>query len=395
MTSTYLPRQIKIGKDSLSDLGGIAKSIGAKKILVIIDGFLRNGYENKIREIVQSEDLAITFFSDYQGEPTTDHVQAALKLLTENELDCIVAIGGGSAIDIAKAVSIFGNNPTIKWEEIATADNLNRLPLIAIPTTAGTGSEATKVTVVTNVKTQIKMNPGHPDIIPDVAILDPVLTESLPKHFTAYTGMDALTHAIEAYLSTRTSVMTDNYALTAIKMVGQALPSAYEDGSNLGAREDMLLASCYAGIAFSNASTNLAHAIGRSIGARFNIPHGLSVSLMLPFVMRFGLEATEERLATIGVTLGLKDTVNKRTLAKATIQLIEDMNEQYSIWHDGLKYINLDDLKENIAVVVDDALSGNGIATNQIVPTDNDVETILLSLIEKLHEVAESWVGSV
>lgn len=245
---------------------------------------------------------------------------------------------------------------------------------------------------MTNVETQVKMNPGHPDIIPDVAILDPVLTQSLPNHFTAYTGMDALTHAIEAYLSTQASVMTDNYATTAIKIVGQALPRAYQNGKDLQAREDMLLASCYAGIAFSNASTNLAHAIGRSIGARFNIPHGLSVSLVLPFVMRFGLDETEERLADIGIALGLDNTTNKRELAEATIQLVEEMNQQYSIWQDGINYINFDDLKENITVVVNDALSGNGIATNRRIPNEKDVETILLSLIEKLNKIEKTPV---
>lgn len=392
MTSTFLPRQIQIGQNSLTKLGEIANSLGAKNILVIIDGFLVNHYKQQITEITQSQNIGVTFFSNYQGEPTTNHVQKALKQLVKAQSNCVVAIGGGSAIDIAKAVAIFGNNATIKWAEIATATNLNRLPLIAIPTTAGTGSEATKVTVVTNVDTQVKMNPGHPDIIPDVAILDPVLTQSLPNHFTAYTGMDALTHAIEAYLSTRASAMTDNYALTAIKMVGQALPLAYKNGKDLQAREDMLLASCYAGIAFSNASTNLAHAIGRSIGARFNIPHGLSVSLVLPLIMHFGLNETEERLAHIGVALGLDHTTNRRELAKETIQLIEKMNHQYGIWQDGLKYIHFDDLKENLSIVVTDALSGNGITTNRRIPNEKDIETILQSLVEKLDQVEKTLV---
>lgn len=394
MISTFLPRQIQVGQNSLNKLGEIASSMGAKNILVVIDGFLVKIYEQRIREIAQSENLGITFFSNYQGEPTTDHVQQALNQLADHKSDCIVAIGGGSAIDIAKAVSIFGNNPTIQWTEIAATGNLNRLPLIAIPTTAGTGSEATKVTVVTNVETQVKMNPGHPDIIPDVAILDPVLTESLPQHFTAYTGMDALTHAIEAYLSNQASVMTDHYASTAINIVGQALPLAYNNGSNLQAREDMLLASCYAGIAFSNASTNLAHAIGRSIGARFNIPHGLSVSLVLPLVMRFGIDVTEERLAEIGIALGLDQSSNTRQLAESTIQHVEKMNEQYGIWQDGLKYINFDDLTNNITVVVNDALSGNGIATNRLVPNEKDVENILLSLIEKLKRIEKTPIIS-
>jgi alcohol dehydrogenase class IV len=397
MASTYLPRQIEIGKDSLSKLGKIASEMGVKNLFVIIDAFLVSAplsYDQKIKEIFQFENVALTFFCDYQGEPTTDHVKKALKSLVEKESDCVVAIGGGSAIDIAKAVSLFGANPKMKWEEITATRNLNRLPLIAIPTTAGTGSEATKVMVVTNMETQLKMNPGHKDLIPDIAILDPVLTQSLPNHFTAYTGMDALTHAIEAYISTQASVMTDQYALTAIKMIGKALPRVYENGMDLEAREDMLLASCYAGIAFSNASTNLAHAIGRSLGARFNIPHGLSVSLMLPFVMRFGLEATEERYVDIGVALGMEIKENKEQMAESTIQLIEEMNNQYGIWQDGMKYINLEDLKENISVLVHDALSGNGITTNQIVPTEIEVEKILLSLIERLNKLGNIQMAS-
>ncbi|WP_318614614.1 iron-containing alcohol dehydrogenase [Sporosarcina sp. YIM B06819] len=397
MASTYLPRQIEIGKDCLNKLGKIASEMGVTNLFVVIDAFLVTlplSYDQRIKEIVQSENMTVTFFSDYQGEPTTDHVKAALKSLVEKESDCVVAIGGGSAIDIAKAVSLFGANPKMRWEEIAATKKLNRLPLIAVPTTAGTGSEATKVMVVTNLETQLKMNPAHKDLIPDVAILDPVLTQSLPRHFTAYTGMDALTHAIEAYISTQASVMTDNYALTAIKMIGKSLPRVYENGMDLEAREAMLLASCYSGIAFSNASTNLAHAIGRSLGARFNIPHGLSVSLMLPFVMRFGLEVTKEKYADIGIAMGMKNAESKEKMAESTIQLIEEMNSHYGIWQDGMKYINLEDLNKNKSTLINDALSGNGILTNQIVPTEKDVEVILLSLIGKLEELGSIQMAS-
>ncbi|MEK3979105.1 iron-containing alcohol dehydrogenase [Psychrobacillus sp. FSL K6-2836] len=392
MTSTYFPRQIEIGRDSLSELGRIALEMGVKNLFVIIDAFLipELGYDKKVKDIVESKNIKVTFFSDYQGEPTTNHVKDALLKLNNEQSDCVVAIGGGSAIDIAKAVSLFGSNPTIKWEEIAETLKLNRLPLIAIPTTAGTGSEATKVMVVTNVETHQKMNPGHKDLVPDIAILDPVLTESLPPHFTAYTGMDALTHAIEAYISTKANPITDNFALTAIKMIRKSLPRAYKNGQDLDAREEMLLASSYAGIAFSNASTNLAHAIGRALGARFNIPHGLSVSLMLPFVLRYGLEATTEKYVEIGHALGVVNDGDDKKMAKSTIQYIDKMNDHYGIWQAGVKYINVEDLKENINILVEDALSGNGILTNRIVPTQKDVQDILLMLIEKLKKAGNN-----
>lgn len=393
MTSTYFPRQIEIGRDSLHELGRISLEMGVKNLLVIIDAFLvspQQSYDKKIKEIVESKNVNVTFFSDYRGEPTTNHVKDALLKLNNEQSDCVVAIGGGSAIDIAKAVALFGANPTIKWADIAGTLKLNRFPLIAIPTTAGTGSEATKVMVVTNIETHQKMNPGHKDLIPDIAILDPVLTESLPPHFTAFTGMDALTHAIEAYISTKASPITDNFALTAIKMIGKSLPRAYKNGGDLDARENMLLASSYAGIAFSNASTNLAHAIGRTLGARFNIPHGLSVSLMLPFVLHYGLEATTERYVDIGLALGLLNDGDDKKMAKSTVQCIDKMNDHYGIWQAGVKYINVEDLKENINILVEDALSGNGILTNQIVPTHKDIENILHMLIQKLRKAGNN-----
>lgn len=392
MTSTYLPRQIELGSNCLEQLGKIAVENGATKLFVVMDAFLATeglNYDMKIKSIAKKEKLSVTIFSDYKGEPTTHHLHAALDGLIKSKADCVVAIGGGSAIDIAKAASVFAINPALTWEEIVSQKRLKRLPLLAVPTTAGTGTEATKVMVVKNMETQIKMNPGHKDLVPDVAILDPLLTKSLPNQFTAYTGLDALAHAMEAYVSTLASATTDNYALHAIRMIGRSLPKVYENGADVNAREEMLLASCYAGIAFSNASTNLAHAAGRPLGARFQIPHGLSVALLLPFVVEFGLEAAKDRYAAIAVSLGEEDTGNKKHLAKRTHKLIESYNDTFSIWEDALRYIDLQDFKESIPLLVDDALSGNGIVTNPKVPEAKDVEYIFNALLKKLTQVAQ------
>jgi len=392
MTSIYFPRQIEIGRDSLSKLGEIAQQMEVTNLFVIIDAFLISqlSYDKKIKEIVGSKNINVTFFSEYQGEPTTNHVNDALLKLNQEQSDCVVAIGGGSAIDIGKATSLFGATPTVKWEEIAGTLKLNRLPLIAIPTTAGTGSEATKVMVITNVETHQKMNPGHKDLIPDIAILDPVLTESLPPHFTAYTGMDALSHAIEAYISTKATPITDNFALSAIKMIGKSLPRAYIQGEDLDAREEMLLASLYAGIAFSNASTNLAHAIGRALGARFNIPHGLSVSLILPFVLDYGMDVTIDRYVDIGSALGVEKDQDAKNTAVSTVKCIDRMNDHFGIWQAGVKYINVEDLKDNMNILVEDALSGNGILTNKVVPSHKDIEEILHMLMQKLKKAGNN-----
>ncbi|WP_152656738.1 iron-containing alcohol dehydrogenase [Oceanobacillus sp. CFH 90083] len=390
MYMTYQPKQITIGENSLGSLGGSAKKLKTTDLLVVIDQFLTTeplNYDEKVNQILKQENIDVTFFSDYQGEPTTDHLEAALTIAKEQGVNGVAAIGGGSAIDIAKATALFYRNPQMEWDAITDQNSLERLPLIAIPTTAGTGSEATKVMVITDTEKGIKMNPGHPDLIPDIAILDPALTSSLPKNFTAYTGIDALTHAIEAFVSTKANIATDQYALTAIQIAGRSLPIVYNNGMNMAAREEMLLASTYAGIAFSNASTNLAHAAGRALGARFHIPHGLSVAVLLPLVMRFGLQAAPERYAQIAVALGEDATKDINELAEQSIQAIEKYCDDFQIWKDVLNYIDLQDLERNIDLLAKDALDGNGILTNRIVPSSSDIKKLFLDLVGKLSKV--------
>ncbi|UOQ92292.1 iron-containing alcohol dehydrogenase [Halobacillus shinanisalinarum] len=395
MSTLSLPREIKVDPGSIHQLGKAVLANGGTKPLIIIDSFLAQAPLNlheKIRSILHHDQLECTFFSDYTGEPTVDHVQDALNLLDQCSADCIVAVGGGSAIDISKAVSFFGWNPEIKWNDIPIQSRLNRMPLIAVPTTAGTGSEATRVMVITDTQAEVKMNPGHDHLIPDVAILDPELTISLPKHFTVFTGLDALTHAIEAYVSNRSTTMTDLYALEAIRMIGKSLPKVYNDGSDLKERQEMILAGCYAGIAFSNSSTNLAHAAGRPLGTRFHIPHGLSVALLLPFVMQFGLETSDDLYADIAVALGADASEDRNKLAQSAVKIVKDYNEQFGIWEAARNYIkNMDDLNKAIPLLVEDALSGNGINTNRKVPSYGDIEKVYTSLSEKL---AETTVGT-
>ncbi|GHI00733.1 iron-containing alcohol dehydrogenase [Neobacillus kokaensis] len=385
-----LPCQMHAGKGSLKLLHDFVITNGGSRVLVIMDSFLGKppiNLDEKVKSILKQGSIESVVFSEYSGEPTTEHVHAALEILRDFQADCVVGIGGGSALDLSKAVSLFGKTPNINWTEIPEKPFLKRLPLIAVPTTAGTGSEATKVMVITNTETNIKMNPGHPDLIPDAAILDSDLTLSLPRTFTAYTGLDALTHAIEAFVSTRATNLTDFFALEAIRMIGKSLPLVCENGQDQESREKMSLASCYAGIAFSNASTNLVHAAGRSLGARFHIPHGLSVALLLPFVMRFGLEAAEHRYAAVAVALGANPSLSQKELAETSLRMIEDYNDQFDIWTDGQKYINLQDLKKEIPLLSKDAMSGNGIATNMKVPTIEDISEIYEKLINKLSYV--------
>ncbi|OCA88730.1 iron-containing alcohol dehydrogenase [Pseudobacillus wudalianchiensis] len=385
-----LPRHIVIENGALERLDELVAAKGGSKVFVIMDSFLANppvSLHERVADILVKRGFSCLFFSGYSGEPTTENVRVAVQQLRAFHADCVVAIGGGSAIDLAKAVAVFGENQNMQWSEISQQQQLKRLPLIAVPTTAGTGSEATKIMVITDPDTNVKMNPSHPDLVPDAAVLDPELTFSLPPSFTVYTGLDALTHAIEGYVSTRASQMTDLFALEAIRDIGVALPKVYENGKDSDSRRDMILASCYAGLAFSNASTNLAHAAGRPLGAQFHIPHGLSVALLLPFVMRFGLDACKERYADVALALGADSTLTTEQLAEQSIAMIEHYNEQFDIWKDASKYIEPEQLIKAIPSLVADALSGNGIATNRKIPAEQDIERIYRSLAERVEEV--------
>ncbi|MFC7394771.1 iron-containing alcohol dehydrogenase [Scopulibacillus cellulosilyticus] len=389
MSVLDLPRQIYIESGILNRLDEFVVANGGNRAFIIMDSFLVNSchLDEKVKEVLTKKGLECTFFSNYSGEPTTNHVNDALEQLNGFHGNCIIGVGGGSAIDLAKAVSLFGMNPNMKWSDIIGEPRLNRLPLIAVPTTAGTGSEATKVMVITNIETNVKMNPGHPHLIPDAAILDPELTLSLPRNFTAYTGIDALTHAIEAYVSNRATPMSDLFALKAIRMISTALPKACLNGRDIEARKRMSLASCFAGIAFSNSSTNLAHAAGRPLGARFHIPHGLSVALLLPFVMRFGLDAAKERYKDIAVALGA-DPSKTGDLAESSIRIIEDFNSKFGIWADGQKYIQPQALIDAVPTLVTDAMSGNGISTNRKIPAYHDIAVIYNMLVERLSKTS-------
>ncbi|SMB92454.1 1,3-propanediol dehydrogenase [Desulfonispora thiosulfatigenes DSM 11270] len=388
MSTFCINKQVEFGAGALKRIGELIISYGGTKVLLIVDSFLAKEPLNTHKYIggfIEESGLKYVTFSDYQGEPSTGHVKNALAVLKENNCDCIVAVGGGSGIDLAKAVAVFAKNESIAWEEIASRQCLERVPLIAISTTSGTGSEATKVMVITNSDTNIKMNPGHPNIIPDVAILDPELTVSLPPNFTAFTGMDALTHAMEAYVSTRASSFSDFYAYESMKIVSKALPLAFANGADIKAREQMAIASYYAGIAFSNASTNLAHAGGRPLGAHFHIPHGLGVALLLPFVIEFGLEVAEERYAKVAIALGADPNLSQQELAKEVVKIVDNYNEKFGIWEAGRKYIpDIKVLLEKTPLIVSDALSGNGILTNPKVPNEEDVTLVFKKLADKL-----------
>lgn len=384
------PGRIEVGFGSFSRTGELIKSLGGTKPLVVMDAFLASpqiALDRKIIDLLAESGIPAVIYSGIASEPTSSDVAEGIAAAASTGADCIIALGGGSAIDAAKAVAVLAVNPNLAFSDIPKQTQLKRLPLIAIPTTSGTGSEATRVSVITNSQTGIKENPGHPALVPDVAVLDPQLTITLPPSLTAFTGMDALTHAMEAYVSNKANSLTELHAYEAMKLVGRWLDKAVTNGEDQEAREKMAMASCLAGIAFSNASTNLAHAGGRALGAVFHVPHGLSVALLLPFVMEFGLEVAEERYAQVAVALGADPQLPRGMLARQAVDIVNGYNAKFGIWQEAkTKFMpDLVAFRQAIPGLVKNSLAGNGILTNPKVPTELDVTVVFEKLAAKLE----------
>jgi alcohol dehydrogenase class IV len=390
MTTFCAPARVEFGAGALDGLGDLVKALGKGKALIVMDAFLASptvALDKRVGGILSAAGISSAVYSGVASEPTSTNVQDGTEMAHKFSCDCVIAIGGGSAIDTAKAVAVKAVNPELALADIPKCPSLSRLPLIAVPTTSGTGSEGTRIAVITNLKTGVKENPGHPAMIPDIAILDPDLTVTLPKTLTAFTGMDALTHAMEAYVSNKATDLTDLYAYKAMEIIGGSLPKVMENGADKALRSNMALASYYAGIAFSNASTNLAHAGGRALGAQFHVPHGLSVALLLPFVMEFGLEVAEERYARVAVALGAEPQALRQTLARQAVAIVDGYNDKFGIWTEAKRFItDLAAFRKAIPEMTAKALAGNGILTNPKVPTESDINAVFEKLAAKLAD---------
>ena len=249
--------------------------------------------------------VAVATYGGVTSEPVLEFVEGALALLRAEGCDGVIAIGGGSVIDTAKATAALATNGG-RLPEYEGVDRFRAppLPLIAVPTTAGTGSEATRAAVITDRQRNVKMLLMADALLPRAAVDDPLLTLTVPPGPTAAAGLDALTHAVEAYLSRRAQPLTDTLALAAMRTIPEALPRAWRDGSDLQAREAMMTAQLQAGLAFSNSSVALVHGMARPLGAHFGVPHGLANAMLLPEVLRFTLPGAPERFARIAEAMG-------------------------------------------------------------------------------------------
>ncbi|MGG3791876.1 iron-containing alcohol dehydrogenase [Geobacillus thermodenitrificans] len=376
MYELLVPNRVIYGRDTFREVGRQAKALGTKA-LIVSDPVMENiGLVARCEQYLREAGLPLATYTRVDTEPTDVHVKEALDVCRSEQCDVIVAIGGGSSIDAAKAVAVMMTNEGTISDYVGNAKMFTKkpVPLIAIPTTAGTGSEVTKVTVIIDTKTDVKMMISQPALLPAVAIVDPLLTVSCPPSVTAATGVDALCHSIEAYISRRAHPVTDVLALSAIEAIIGHLRRAYENGQDIEAREKMAIAAMKAGMAFSNASVTLVHGMSRPIGALFHVPHGVSNAMLLPGVLEFTKESATERLAVIARLINpqLKDVSDDEAadaLVEEVKQLCRDLHiPNMKTW--GIDKTAFDKAVDKMAA---DALASGSPSNNPRVPTHEEI----------------------
>ncbi|MET3291889.1 UNVERIFIED_CONTAM: alcohol dehydrogenase class IV [Brevibacillus sp. OAP136] len=310
------------GRDSLSVLPNEIARLGVERPLIVTDNILiQAGVVAQVEALLP---MSAGIFSDVNPEPEIEIVDLCLRKIREGNHDGLIAVGGGSVIDIAKAASVMATNEGSIEQYVGT--NLVKkpgLPLIAIPTTAGTGSEVTNISILSDKKEQVKKGIVSPYLLPDVAIVSPLMTLTCPPSVTAASGVDALVHAVEAYISKFASPVTDALAIGAMKLIAVHLPKAYAVPDNIESREVMITASLMAGLAFGNAGVGAVHALAYPLGGRFHMAHGVSNSLLLPYVMKWNKIACLEKLRDVAVALG--ENVNGLNADQAAEAAIEAM----------------------------------------------------------------------
>lgn len=324
------------GAGARKELPAVMERMGLKKALVCTDkGLLKVGTAQKVTEVLDEAGIAYEIYSEIKPNPTVTNVKQGIQAFADAKADCIIAIGGGSSMDTAKGIGIVTNNP--EFSDIVSLEGVaptkkKSVPIIALPTTAGTGAEVTINYVIIDEERQAKMVCVDPNDIPAVAIVDPELMYSLPKGLTAATGMDALTHAIEGYITKGAWVMSDMYELQAIKMIAENLPLAVEEPTNPVGREGMALAQYIAAQAFSNVGLGLVHGMAHPMGSLHDVPHGVANALLLPTIMEFNMPKCIEKFGVIARTMGVDTTgMTAEQAAQAAVDAVKALSIRVGI----------------------------------------------------------------
>ncbi|HAT4339991.1 TPA: L-threonine dehydrogenase [Clostridium perfringens] len=302
----FMPAISLMGADCLKEAGEQVAELGFKKALIVTDKVLGQiGIVKKVTDVLDNKDIEYAIYDETKPNPTVKNVNDGLALLKEKECDFVISLGGGSAHDCAKGIALLATNSgEIKDYEGVDKSKKPQLPMVGINTTAGTGSEMTLFAIITDEERHIKMALVDKHLTPIIAVNDPMLMLAMPKSLTAATGMDALTHAIEAYVSTSATPITDACAEKAIELISNYLVNAVENGEDVEARDMMAYAEFLAGMAFNNASLGYVHAMAHQLGGFYNLPHGVCNAILLPHVQEYNKATSASRLAKIAKIMG-------------------------------------------------------------------------------------------
>ncbi len=386
MTSSIVqPRQMIIGAGAIKQLVPVLQKLGLKRPFIVTDSFMvQSGNVARLTQPLDEAGMSYQVFSDTVPDPTASSIDNGVQALKQHDPDCVVALGGGSPLDSAKAIAFLARyGGQMSDYKVPVVNDLPGLPMVAIPTTAGTGSEATRFTIITDEATDEKMLCVGVAFCPEVALVDYELTLSKPRRLTADTGIDSLTHAIEAYVSKKQNPFSDGLAQLAMAALARNLRTVCNEPDNRPAREAVMLAATQAGLAFSNSSVCLVHGMSRPIGAFFHVPHGLSNAMLLPAVTEFSIDAAPERYADCARFMGVatsddsNDTANQKLLAELR-QLNKDLDvptpKEYGIDKD--KYFSL------LTTMAEQALASGSPSNNPKVPTIEEMVDLYTQIWE-------------
>ncbi|EIJ78790.1 methanol dehydrogenase 1 [Bacillus methanolicus PB1] len=376
-TKFFIPSSTVFGRGAVKEVGARLKAIGATKALIVTDAFLHStGLSEEVAKNIREAGLDVVIFPKAQPDPADTQVHEGVEVFKQEKCDALVSIGGGSSHDTAKGIGLVAaNGGRINDYQGVNSVEKQVVPQIAITTTAGTGSETTSLAVITDSARKVKMPVIDEKITPTVAIVDPELMVKKPAGLTIATGMDALSHAIEAYVAKRATPVTDAFAIQAMKLINEYLPKAVANGEDIEAREAMAYAQYMAGVAFNNGGLGLVHSISHQVGGVYKLQHGICNSVVMPHVCQFNLIARTERFAHIAELLGENVSgLSTASAAERTIAALERYNRNFGI-PSGYKAMGVKE--EDIELLANNAMQDVCTLDNPRVPTVQDIQQII------------------
>jgi alcohol dehydrogenase class IV len=373
-----LPTVIEFGNGSIKGIASHVKSLNGTKVLLVSDpGVQKAGMTDRLTEGLKREDIPFIIYNEIEPEPDIEGVMRAKNLAAAENCDCVIGLGGGSALDTAKAVGLMlGNDGHIRDYVGINKVPKKGAPVIAIPTTAGTGSELTIWSVLSDKHAKVKLSVGSAYNCPNLAICDPELTVSLPAHITAATGMDALTHALESFVNKATQPISEAMSTQSMKLIARSLRTAVAQGENLEARYDMLMASLTAAMAFNPTRLGLSHALAIPLGAHFKIPHGLVNAILLPEVMQYNLMGSLRKFKEIAQIFEMPvDGMSPWEAAEQSVIAVRRLNHDVGI-HQTLSDFGVSE--NDLGYIAEEAMTSGNVPVNPRKPTLEDLKQICL-----------------